>query len=350
MNMKQKISLSLAGVMTASALLAGCGSQIDQDAIVATLKAGDTTIEISLGQANFMAQYQAVSYDSGYMNYFGEDMWSSDLFGSGKTMTEDVKEDVLEGILTAKLLELHMADYDVTITDEEMDAMKSAAKQFMADNSKKAINKMGAKEEYVVELLHQSRITTKMSEAIKAEADQNVSDDEAAQRTFSYIKVSATGYTDEESNTVEYSAEEKTQLETDMKAVAEAAKEDFEAAAEENEYEVETRSYGTDEASLDEKVIAAADALKEGEVSDLITADDDNYYILRLDSEFDEEKTEAKKESIISQRETDLYNEVLEGYKADVEWTIKEKVWEPVNFEELYTIKAADTEEMTATE
>ena len=57
MNWKKGTSLVLAGVMASSVLVAGCGKSIDQDAVVATL--GEK--EISLGFANFMAQYQAIT-------------------------------------------------------------------------------------------------------------------------------------------------------------------------------------------------------------------------------------------------------------------------------------------------
>lgn len=60
MRFKKFTALALAVVTAASVAMTGCGSRIDEDAVVATL--GDK--EISLGLANFMAQYTAVSYDS----------------------------------------------------------------------------------------------------------------------------------------------------------------------------------------------------------------------------------------------------------------------------------------------
>ena len=57
MRFKKFTALALAVVTAASVAMTGCGSRIDEDAVVATL--GDK--EISLGLANFMAQYTAVS-------------------------------------------------------------------------------------------------------------------------------------------------------------------------------------------------------------------------------------------------------------------------------------------------
>ena len=97
-----------------------------------------------------MAQYTAVSYDSYItMGYAKENMWSQDLSGNGKTMQDNVKDGILTQIQTNYLLEDHMKDYGVEITDEELSDIDTAAQQFMDDNSKEAIRTMGAKKEYV---------------------------------------------------------------------------------------------------------------------------------------------------------------------------------------------------------
>lgn len=349
MNWKKGTALVFAGVMASSVLLAGCGKSIDKNAVAATL--GDK--EISLGLANFMAQYQAITYDSLFLGSYGEKMWSQDVFGSGSTMTESVKSSVMEQLELDYLLEQHMEEYNVEITDEEMADIKAAAQQFMSDNTEKAIKATGAEEEYVTEMLRLIRLASKMENAIKAEADTEVSDDEAAQKTFSYIQIKTDSHKDADGNTIDYTEEEKTQLAKTAEAVAEAAATDFEAAATDNGYEVQTYSYGSDEDNSTMDVVAtdAADKLKEGEVSGLLTAEDGTYYIVRLDSEFDQEATDKKKEEIVKQRQTDYYNQKKEEYLKDADWTVKEDVWKTVNFDELYTIKQEDsTEAVSSTE
>ena len=73
MKLKRLSALALAGVITAGMALTGCGF-LDPEATVATVNG----IPISLGLANFAAQFTAVDYDTYYMSYFGQDMWSSD--------------------------------------------------------------------------------------------------------------------------------------------------------------------------------------------------------------------------------------------------------------------------------
>ena len=61
-----------------------------------------------------------------------------------------------------------------------------------------------------------------------------------------------------------------------------------------------------------------------------------------MDSTDDKEAAENKKSSILSQRRNDKYDEVLQEFKDASKWTVNEKEWKKVNFDELYTIKAPE--------
>lgn len=340
MKFKKLTACILAAAMTMSVALTGCGgSSIDANAVGATLD-GE---EISLGFMNFMARYQQAISDASYIAYFGTEMWSTEI-SEGVTMEDSTKESVANSVETMYLLEAHMADYGVEITEDELTAMETAAKKFMSDNSSKAIKQMGASEEYVKEMLRLYTIQQKMQDAIYEATEITVTEEDAAQRTFSYVKVSATSTTDSDGNSVDYTDEEKTALAAAMAEYAAAAKEDFDGAAEENEYTVSTYSYGADESSMDEAVITAADALKEGEVSALITTDD-NYYVIRLDSELDEEATATKLESLISKQKSENYTAVCDGYKEAATWELNEEAWATVKFDRLFGVASEEAAE-----
>lgn len=348
MKMKKILSLALAVSMTASVALTGCGNRIDENDVVATLDGED----ISLGLANFIAQYTAVSYDAMYLGYMGEDMWTQDPNNAGTTMTDSVRNGIMNQLQTNYLLDAHMEDYGVSITDEEIAAMEEAADAFLEDNTDEAIKAMGATKEYIVEMLRLNLVQSKMQQAIYDTADTEVSDEEAAQRTFSYIQISTSGHYDENNNYVAYTEEELAALDESAEKTAMEASDDFEKAAEDNGYKVSTYSYGKDEideegnatGSMDISVIQAADALSEGQISDLIEVEGKGYYILRLDQELDQDATEEKKDEIVSQRQSDKYNEVIESYKEACEWEIHEKQLKKINFDELYTIKQQESD------
>ena len=308
MKVRRLLPLLLAAALGVS-VLTGCGNSVDGNKTGATLDGQ----EISLGFMNFMARYQQAIYDGQFSSMFGTGMWSQDVFGDGTDMETSVKKNVAESIEEFYLLEKHMADYKVEITDEELAAMDDAAKKFMEDNSKQAIRQMGATEEYVKEMLRLNTIQSKMRQEIDAEVDTEVSDEEAAQKKISYVSVNSKSTTDEEGETKEYTDEEKKDIEEQVKTFQKSAKDDFKKAAEDAGYEVSEYYYGENDESytLDDAVIEAANKLKDGELSKVITTDE-SFYVVHMDSTFDEEHTESKKESIVQDRKNDHYTEVCD--------------------------------------
>ncbi len=331
MRTKKVTALLLTAAMLTGMTVSGCGNKINDTATFATLD--DTTI--TMGVANFCAKYEQAMYDSYYMAIFGENMWESDLYGNGNTMTQDVKDEIEEELQTLYLLQAHMDEYDISVSEEEEAAILKAADDFIAANSKEAVKQIGAEnKDNVTELLRLRTIQNKMHNRIIEDADTEVTDEEAAQRSFSYVSVSTSGATDADGNQVEYTEEEKADLKSAAQEVAKA--EDFDAAAEAAGYTVSTASYGSAEdenATMDTAVLEAADALKEGEVSDVIETDS-AYYVVRLDSEHDEEATASKKEELISQKQEDYYNDILDGWKEASKWTLNESEWAKVTFED----------------
>ncbi len=331
MRTKKVTVLLLTAAMLTGMTVSGCGNKINDTATFATLD--DTTI--TMGVANFCAKYEQAMYDSYYMAIFGENMWESDLYGNGNTMTQDVKDEIEEELQTLYLLQAHMDEYDISVSEEEEAAILKAADDFIAANSKEAVKQIGAEnKDNVTELLRLRTIQNKMHNRMIEDADTEVTDEEAAQRSFSYVSVSTSGATDADGNQVEYTEEEKADLKSAAQEVAKA--EDFDAAAEAAGYTVSTASYGSAEdenATMDTAVLEAADALKEGEVSDVIETDS-AYYVVRLDSEHDEEATASKKEELISQKQEDYYNDILDGWKEASKWTLNESEWAKVTFED----------------
>ena len=343
MNTKKFTALLLSGVMAAS-VLAGCGG-IDKDAVVATLDGQ----EIKLGVANFAARLQQAQYDDFYTAYFGEDVWNSDRYGNGTTMQDNLKDSVIGSIEDMYVLKNHMDDYGVALSEED----KTTAAEFMSVNTDDALEAMGATEDIVEEYLTLVTIQTRMREAIIVDADTNVSDEEANTSDYSYVVISKTSYKDADGNTVDYTDEEKADLADTVKKFQSAATTvTLEDAADEFGYTVSTGSFASDNTTLDADVLAALQGLtEEGQVSDVVETDS-SYYVLRLDTITDADKTEQHRQEIIGNRQSELYNEVLQGYKDEAEWVLNEKVWKTVTFDNLFTttVESTETETVDSTE
>ena len=346
-NMKKRLmALLLSGVLAVS-MFAGCGSEMDKTAVVAT----DGTTDITLGLANFAARFSQAQYDDFYVAYFGQGVWDTDMYGYGTTMEDDMKASVLQSLYAMYGMKNHMADYGVEITTEDFANISAAASHFIGSNSEEAREALGAELEYVEEYLELLTIQSRMHGEIIKGADTNVSDEEAKTSAYSQVYVSKTSYQDEEGNTVNYTDEDRAILAETVAAFATEAKANgLEAAAETYGYTVTTGTYNASTSVVAE----VADALKamttDGQVSGVIELEN-AYYVVQMDAVVDAEATEANRQSIISDRQTALYTEVVDGYVAESEWKVKNNVWEKVSFDNLFTLSLSETtEEVETTE
>lgn len=330
-------ALLLCGALAVS-MFSGCGKNIDKTAVVAT--AGEK--EVTLGLANFAARFQQAQYDDFYVAYMGQDVWRTDMYGNGQTMEDTMKANVLESLHAMYALEANMADYGVEITEDEKAAIAETAEKFISSNSKEAIDALGATNEIVEEYLTLLTVQAKMYDEIIKDVDTNVSDEEANTSAYSYVYISKSSYTDAEGNTVSYTDEELELLAKTVEELEKDAKADsLETAAETLGYTVSTGTYNAD-SSVNEEVGAALAAMKDEEIQ--VVELDNAYYVLRMDAVVDEDATAANREAIISQRESDLYIEVVKAYQEAVTWTVDEKLWEKVSFDNLFTTYLPSTE------
>lgn len=227
----------------AMGLLTGCSSSNDE--VVA--KMGDT--KLTLGEANFMLRYSQAQTQSYLGAMFGEgtNVFQQDLTGSGQAYGETVKESVLNDLKDMTILEQHMSDYNVELTDEDKAAIEEAAKQFIADNSKEVLKEMSATEETVSRILTLYTIQSKMEIAIEADVDTEVSDEEAAQKTiqYAYFTIPETESETEDATEAASADESASETETGTEAVSETETET--EAASESETVAETETEATSE-------------------------------------------------------------------------------------------------------
>lgn len=344
MKAKRIAVLLLTGVLSLS-LLAGC-SQIDKDATLATM--GDT--EVSLGLVNFMCRYEQALSDDYIVPYIGEDAWHTDVYGNGTVMQEDLKSQILESVHEMYTLKEHADEYNVALTDAEKTTIEETAKAFMDANSKEAIAELGATQEIVEEMLTLYTIKDKMYDAIVAEVDVEISDEEANMRGYDIVTISAEGYYDESYQYVEYTDEEKEAAKEQAEAIAEAVA-DGEAlsdAAEAEGLTVTERTYAAADTGLEEVLKTALDELEEGEDTGLVEGES-SYYIAVLTAETDEEATNTNRETIIAERQDNHYTEVLTAWQEDDGWDYDEKLLEKINFVNLFT-QVKETEAVDGTE
>lgn len=331
--------LVVAGLCTTMAAgLAGCGnSTLDGSQTVAAV--GEKTV--TLGEANFFLRYQQSQMESYYESMFGEGVFNKDLMGNGSTYGETFKEQVMSQMQEYNILEDKAAEYGVELTEEETAKIAEAATAFLNANTDDTKEQMTADQETIERVLTLITVSTKTANAIAADADITVTDEEAAQRGFSYIKVSKGS--DDEALSDEEIQENKELLNAVAASIAEG--ETMDTAATEQGLTVQTGNYGQDNtSSYEEAVITALDALAEGDVSEIVETDT-AIYLLQLTAELDEEATESRRSSLLSSKRSEYYDGLMEEWKEDYPLTVEESVWDDVKFNRSYVSISDTTEE-----
>lgn len=344
---KRAAAVTAAGVLAAVSVT-GCSGSIDTDAVVATV--GDE--EITLGVANFYARLTQGEYETYYASMMGmtaEDMWAQE-YDEDTTFEEQIKDSVMESLEDMYVLSQHAADYDIALTEEEESAISDAAEQFEADNTDAAKEAVSGYKKDIEKVLELVTIQNKMDSAMKEGVDEEVSDEEAAQKSMQYVLFSYTT-TDDSGNSTELTDEEKEELKTTAQSLADrtAAGEEFATVAEELGAEAQTATFDSESTSPNEDLIAAADALQnEGDVTELVEADS-GIYVAELTSLLDREATDAEKETIVEQRRQDQYDSLLEEWKDAVKIEVNDRVWDKVDFiDQGVTVVTPEEEDGTA--
>jgi len=345
-NWKKAMLIGLS-VLTGAFCLSGCTP--GSGTTVATVGSE----KVPYGVANFYVRYVQASYEN-YYSYMGTDtstMWSqTGTSSTGSTMEEELKSNMQDTITTLYVLDQNKSTYNVSITDDEQTSIDNAADSFISANDEKTLKVMTADKDTIVHFLELVTIQQKMYNAMIADTDTNVTDEEAAQKKMSYVKFS---YADTSSSTT---STDTSATADELKAQAESQAASFRAAVlNETDFDSFATSQGltgkdvtfdSTGTSPNADVVAAADALAEGGTSDVIDSTDDSaFYVARLVSSFDADATATQKQSIISQRKTDNYNTKYDEMKAALTITWNDKVWNKLSLvKQGVTVKASSSD------
>ena len=269
---KRAAVLTVAGLLAAGTL-AGCSGSINTDAVVATV--GDE--DITLGVANFyarMTQGQYETYYAGMMGMTGEDMWAQEV-EEGKTYEQAVKESIMTELENLYIIAQHAADYEVSLTEDEQGAIREAATQFDERNSDETKEAVSGYRKDIEKYLELFTIQNKMESKMKEGVDEEVSDEEAAQKAMKYVYFSFSSTADS-GNPVDLTDEEKEAIRDDAQTLADRVKdgEDMTEVAEEMGLNVNDLTFDVESTGPKEDLVAEVDGFtEEGETTVTIERD-----------------------------------------------------------------------------
>ena len=335
----------IASLALAAAGLAGCGDKVDGTA--AALVINDE--EVNLGTANFYLRHQQAE-TANMMQSYG--LTSSDLMwdqaiSDSQSYGDSLKENCQDSLVNMVVLRQHAEEYGVSLTEEETQKIDETVQAVM-DSNPDAMERIGASKEDVAQVLELYTYQQKMREPMVADTDREVSDEEAAQTTVTYARISLEG-----EDGAELTEDEKAELKADaeevlaqIQASADPSTADFSTIADgvNEDFMASSLSYGSDDTILEDTVKEAVSSLTDGQVYGSVIETEEYYYIVRLDQAFDAEATETEKESIISQRESENYDAKLQEW-VDASAVDTKSGWDNlrVTDKDLYVVKAEDT-------
>lgn len=328
-NLNKKIVAFAATTAIAVTSLTGCGGFKSSD-VVATVGESKITADV----ANFYARFQQAAVETSYAQMLGENMWEQQV-AEGTTYEDSVKGGVMDSLQQLYILEAHMDEYKVSLTDEEKSKISKAAADFEENNNLKAKKLISGDKEVVERVLTLITIQNKMMKEMTKDVDTNVSDEEAAQKGMQYVKFALTT-TDAEGNSQALSEEEKAALKNTAANFLTGAKEaaDFKAYAADAGYEATETTFDKDSTSPAKELIAAADTLAEGAFTEVIETSD-ALYVAKVTSLLDRKATDTKKESIVSARKDEKFNKIFEGWKKDTKIKVDKDVWKKIDFKKV---------------
>ena len=330
-SVKRMAVLTAAGALALTSLT-GCTSFDNDDAVATVGKE-----EIPAGVANFYARMQQAQYETYYapmMGTTGEALWQQEM-EEGKTYEESTKETLLLNLENLYLIRQHAEEYEVALTEEDTKAIEEAAKKFDEDNALEEKEAVSGYKKYIEEYLELVTIQSRMDPKMKEGVNEEVSDEEAAQKSMKYVYFPYST-TDADGNTKDLTEDEKKELKktatfADTLKVSETK--DIDALAQKGGYEVKTTTFDSESTAPNADLVKALDALTtEGDVTDVIESDY-GIYVGKLTSLLDREATDTEKTNIVAQRKQEQYDSLLADWRKETEITENKKVWNKIDFE-----------------
>ena len=338
------LSATLVAVMGIMGMV-GCGATLDGTKTVATIDGEN----VPLGVASFALRYSQAQTDYYYKQLaamyegfgIGEQNWDEIQEGETKTTGELTKDEIMNRLKELYEVRKHASDYGVEIAQAEKDKIIAAAKEFIADNDRSLLARMGVTEGDVAEYLELETYYKEAYEPMLKDKEITVTDEEAAQSTVTYSFLSTNNLEEEtakkqmEDLLAEYKKEEDIAT-FDMKAFTDEKDAGFMTTI---------ASFGNEEdgTGLDSAVVEAARTLKDGEMYQEVIEGEagGGYFIVRMDKTKDEEATAKKKETIEKEKKQEAFDEMVDEMVEKADIKIDEKVWDKVKLsnKEKYTIE-----------
>lgn len=329
-------------------LLGGCGKKNGNTTLVLTTGFGKNEVfridSISCTLPEMMVYL--TDTQNQYESIYGSEIWETRQ--NEVSLEDNVKETVLAKMAQVKTMNLLAEQYDVALSEEEIQKVHGAAAEYYSGLNDTEKESMGVSEDTIRTLYGEYALAEKVYDYLIKDINPEISDDEARIITVQHILIK-TASLDGEGNLVPYS--EKARKEAYLKAkdilrMAKSGDYEFETLIQKySEDSVGTYSFGKGE--TDPAFEEAGFNLETGEISNIVESRY-GYHIMKCLNTFNRDETDANKLKIMEQRKKEVFGEKYNEFVAGLTRNLNEELWDKVelihdpdvtvkNFFDIYT-------------
>lgn len=278
---------------------------------------------VELREWNFYVRMNQMQWEKGYLDAYGDDMWSMTVGEDGKTLADNLKEEVLDTICQIHLANQHAEEYGVLLDEETQQSVRERAQSFMGAYHEALLEFAGAKEDYVYEKLCEKELSLLVAEASVADYDPDIPEEDIRQEGICYVLISTTGLRDAKGNLTPYSDEEVERRNRLAQELCEKARESGnlkEAAEAEGLTPIESSMGSVDNPydGKERRMLDAARLLEVGGISDPVWTEE-GWFLVQHTSDYDEEGTEYWREYFTELAREEEYERIYEEWKKSAE-------------------------------
>lgn len=320
----------------------GCSKQTEPTKVILTMGFAEDEVfrietescskaEIMLLLTNTQNQYEAI---------YGPEIWEMEF--DGILLEENVKETVLAQISCIKTMSLLAKRYQVSLSEEQEEAVGNAAEAYYATLNETEIDLLDITPELIRELYREYALADEVYEYIIKDITPEISDDEARTITVQHIMLK-TYEIDGTGQIIEYSDERKQETYRRAQEILKLAKQadvDFEQLVlDYSEGEEGTISFG--KGDMESTFESVAFNLETGEISDMIETSY-GYHIIKCISTFDREQTDINKVKIVEKRREEVFGQEYETFAQTLNKKLNDSLWEQITLCKEEEIVTAD--------
>lgn len=255
-----------------------------------------------------------------YEDVYTEEIWNAVVNEDGTTFESALLPQIHDFMIELKTMSNMAKEQEITLTSREKEQVEAASERYISALGSETMESFGLKTEDLSALYTDYWLSEKLVEQLTGELNLEVSDSEAKVITVAQI--------------VLFNLEKA----EEVLALVQKDGADFNAVAKEySEMEEIKQSLcrGQNKGAYED----AAFHMEEGEISGVVE-DDGVYYILKCVDDYDEEATRVRKEQMMQEKKTEIFQTSYQTYKADHPLTGEKELWETLSIDDALDTQA----------